>query len=99
MTLLLGILIVIWVVIGLLMLLGELGIVTFLPFSLMHAADQTPVTKVSKKVDVQSKPKVVKEVEKEVEKDEDAIKRSLNDKTIGGYAGRKTRILEKKNKK
>jgi hypothetical protein len=69
MTLLLGILIVIWVVIGLLMLLGELGIVTFLPFSLMHAADQTPVTKVSKKVDVQSKPKVLKEVEK----DEDAM--------------------------
>jgi len=95
MTLLLGILIVIWVVIGLLMLLGELGIVTFLPFSLMHEADQKPVTIASKKVDVQSKPKVVKEVEK----DEDAIKRSLNDKTVGGYAGRKTRILEKKNKK
>jgi hypothetical protein len=69
MTLLLAILIVIWVVIGLLMILGELGIVKFLPFSLMHAADQSPVTKVSKKVDVQSKPKVVKEVEK----DEDAM--------------------------
>jgi len=69
MTLLLGILIIIWVVIGLLMILGELGIVKFLPFSLMDASDKKPVTKVTKKVEVQSKPKVVKEVEK----DEDAM--------------------------
>ena len=36
MTLLLGILIVIWVVIGHLMILGELGMVKFLPFSCMR---------------------------------------------------------------
>ena len=95
MTLLLGILIVIWVVIGLLMILGELGMVTFLPFSLMNSTDQTPVTKGLKKVEVQSKPKVLKEVEK----DEDTIKHNFNDKTVGGYAGRKARTLEKKNKK
>ncbi len=63
MTLLIAIFIVIWVAIGLFMILGELGIIKFLPFSLMHVADQTPVTNVSKKGDVQSKPKVVKEVE------------------------------------
>jgi hypothetical protein len=30
---------------------------------------------------------------------DDAIKRNLNDKTVGGYTGRRIRVLEKKNKK
>jgi tetratricopeptide (TPR) repeat protein len=65
MTLLLGILVVIWVVVGLFMILGELGIVKFLPFSLLNTTEQKTTPKPLKKVEVQSKPKVVKEVEKD----------------------------------